>query len=413
MRGLRGVILAVTMVLTMLGLAGQARAQQGVTNDEILVGAFGPITGPLAYIGLGARSGLELAVSEINENGGINGRKVKLIFETSGTSPAEFLAAARKLVQRDKVFALMIASGSVGAAAAADFIRESGVLTYNLIAATPKIHEPVTKNIFHGTSGPAAVYSNDSLQQMLALTPKPKRVALLVETLSYYKAVADTLKPLMAQAGLELVATEEFGAGDRDFTGQLVSVRRARPDVIMVQGDSAPTAFLIKQAVGSLGMKDIHWVVATSCITPEFTAIGGAAVEGAKSTWLFRQYHGETTGDMAKFEQSWKKLNPNAPAERPNYLDLAAYNGMYVTALAMKNAGKDLTWASAITAFEQLKDATPSKFGPWAADIQAPETFGPNDHQGNDRSHEVVVKSGKWTVDTSRVFVWPGANTTN
>src|SRR5262245_32518014 len=105
-------------------------AEQGVTQNEILLGAFGPITGPLSYIGIGARAGMTLAVSEINEHGGINGRKIKLDFQTSGSEPAEFLAAAQKLIESDKVFALMIASGSVGAAAAADTIREKGIVSY-------------------------------------------------------------------------------------------------------------------------------------------------------------------------------------------------------------------------------------------------------------------------------------------
>lgn len=387
-----------------LALPLTAAAQQGITPGEIAIGAFGPISGPLAYIGIGARAGLELAVSEINANGGINGRKVRLVFETSGSDPAEFLAAARKLTERDQVFALVIASGSVGAAAAADYIRDKGIITYNIIAATPKIHTPLSPNIFHGAAGPAAVFAQATVEQLKALKPAPKRLAMLVETISYHKSVADGLKPLLQKAGIEVVTQQDFAPGDRDFTGQLLAVRRANPEAVLALGEAPPSAFLMKQGVEAMGMKNLQWVVSSSAITQEFPKIGGPAVEGAKSLWLFRQYHGEKAGDMPKFEASWRKLNPNAPVGRPSYLDLAGYNGMYILALAIKNAGREPTWKSVQAAFEGLKDATPSKFGPWAADIQAPESFGPTDHQGNDRFFEIAVSGGQWKVDPARVF---------
>ena len=71
---------------------------QGVTKDEILIGGVGPITGPAAYIGLGGRDGLAMAIKEINAQGGINGRKIKLSFEDDGHSPSKALGAVKKLI---------------------------------------------------------------------------------------------------------------------------------------------------------------------------------------------------------------------------------------------------------------------------------------------------------------------------
>src|SRR6185312_4249341 len=84
-------------------LAQSAGQTQGVSASEILIGAFGPLTGPSAWIGLGARDGLTLALNEINEHGGVNGRKLRMIFEGAQT-PAESVAAAKKLVEQDHVF---------------------------------------------------------------------------------------------------------------------------------------------------------------------------------------------------------------------------------------------------------------------------------------------------------------------
>src|ERR1700745_2519494 len=84
--------------------AGTALAQDvGLTKDQILIGGYGPITGSAAYIGLGARDGTELAIKEINEAGGIHGRRLKLLFEDDGFSPARALAAVKKLTEQDRV----------------------------------------------------------------------------------------------------------------------------------------------------------------------------------------------------------------------------------------------------------------------------------------------------------------------
>src|SRR6266542_2856804 len=86
-------------------------AQQGVSSDTITIGAHGPITGPAAYIGLAGRDGMLLAIKEINAAGGVNGRKIVAVFEDDGHSPTKALAAVKKLVEQDKVFAVMSVGG--------------------------------------------------------------------------------------------------------------------------------------------------------------------------------------------------------------------------------------------------------------------------------------------------------------
>ncbi|MES2910662.1 MAG: ABC transporter substrate-binding protein, partial [Pseudomonadota bacterium] len=141
--------LLASSALLIAGVTSPAFAQQGVTAQEITIGALGPLTGSTAFIGAPSRDGMQMAVDTINKRGGINGRKLKLVFEHA-FSPAESVAAAKKLVEQDKVFALVLASGSTGAAAAADYVRSVGVPTYNLFGSTPVIREPFAANVFHG-----------------------------------------------------------------------------------------------------------------------------------------------------------------------------------------------------------------------------------------------------------------------
>ena len=94
--------------------AGAAHAQsQGVTKDEILIGTIQDLSGPIAAFGKAARNGMQLRVDEINEQGGINGRKIKLLVEDDGYDPKKAVLAAQKLVNQDKIF---IMAGHIGTA---------------------------------------------------------------------------------------------------------------------------------------------------------------------------------------------------------------------------------------------------------------------------------------------------------
>lgn len=99
-----------------------ARAEDGVTSSDIVIGAIGALTGPVAFIGAPGRDSLTLGFNEINAKGGVCGHKLRLQFEHA-SSPAESIAAVKKLVEQDKVFILVLASGSTGAAAAADYVQ--------------------------------------------------------------------------------------------------------------------------------------------------------------------------------------------------------------------------------------------------------------------------------------------------
>src|SRR6185437_12203357 len=131
---------AVCVALLAAPFAASA-AEQGVTADSITIGAFGPITGPAAYIGLAGRDGANL---------GIKGRKLIMLFEDDGHSPAKALAAVKKLVDDDKVFALFNVAGSNGTIGTIDYVKEKGLVMYVSFASAPAVTWPFAKNLFRG-----------------------------------------------------------------------------------------------------------------------------------------------------------------------------------------------------------------------------------------------------------------------
>ena len=133
-----------TAALALLA-AGAAQAQQGVSKTEIVVGSIQDLSGPLAGFGKQVRLGMILRADEINEQGGINGRKIKLIVEDSGYDPKKAVLAAQKLVNQDKIF---IMAGHIGTAqnnAAFPVQAEKNIVNFLPETAAREMYEPFHK----------------------------------------------------------------------------------------------------------------------------------------------------------------------------------------------------------------------------------------------------------------------------
>ena len=127
-------------------VVGGAQAQsQGVTKDEILIGSIQDLSGPLSGFSKAARMGMQLRVDEINEQGGINGRKLKLLVEDSGYDPKRAVLAAQKLVNQDKIFIMIGHIGTAQNNAAMPVQFEKGVVNFFPVTAAREMYEPFHK----------------------------------------------------------------------------------------------------------------------------------------------------------------------------------------------------------------------------------------------------------------------------
>lgn len=375
---------AAALLALSLPAAGQ---QQGVTADTITIGAHGPITGPAAYIGLGGRDGMMLAVKEINAAGGVNGRKIAVVFEDDGHSPTKALAAVKKLVEQDKVFAVFGVGGSNATVGAVDYMKEKGVVYYVSIASAPPVTWPHAKNLFRGGTTETARYG-ELYAEFLATYYKAKRIAIMSGREEYPRNEGDaTVDKLKNWFQLTPVARVEFNINDKDFTPQLVEVQKANPEVIAFFGNPAEAAIAMRQAK-ELGVKQ-PFFVGSNMVDPSLVNAAKASAEGVMGFSLIPYLPGSKADDMVKWEAAWKKEYPNAPAGRPNNFDLLAYGDMYVLAEGMKRAGSNLTTASLITALEGIQNYRVSP-------VATPRTFSTKHHIGNLALVPMVVKDGQW-----------------
>src|SRR5579871_3838346 len=187
---LRGLLCAAAALYAFPGNA--AAEEPGLTADTITIGAFGPITGPAAYIGLGGRDGANLAIKEINAAGGINGRKLSMIFEDDGHSPTKALAAAKKLIDQDHVFMIFCVAGSNGTLGTVDFVRENGRVMYVSFASAPGVTWPFARNMFRGGTTEVPRYG-ELYAEYLHDYLKAKKIAILSGREEYPKNEGDAL----------------------------------------------------------------------------------------------------------------------------------------------------------------------------------------------------------------------------
>src|SRR6516162_8719427 len=372
-----------------------AQAAPGVTDSEVLIGALGQLTGAFAFIGAPGRDNMQMAVDKLNEAGGINGRKLRLLFEHAST-PAESVAAAKKLVENDKVFVLVIATGSTGAAAAADYVRGAQIPTYNTVGATPIIREPFARNVFHGTIHPASVTGQAMIDIGFQAVPNATKIGVLSGTYAFPQSHLAEIKPRLEKRGGLEVVVEQFDAAASDFTAQLDSFARRRVQLVLMLGSFTEAGFAIKQAPEK-GLTDVHFVLDGSAVNNAIIPIIGA--ENTKDVWgYFNAPYFPTQDDLpiADYRRQLVGKLGTLPQGRPNIYDLIGYGSTYILAQVLKKTGGDLSWQRLIESWETLHDAKPSDMGGY--DVIFPETVTPTDHQGNKKVASARIINGSWKV---------------
>ena len=384
-KGLRGLLCAAAVVYA---FSGHASAEEsGITSNSITLGAFGPITGPAAYIGLAGRDGANLAIKEINAAGGINGRKLSMIFEDDGHSPTKALAAVKKLIDQDHVFMIFCVAGSNGTLGTIDFVRENGRLMYVSFASAPGVTWPFARNLFRGGTTEVPRYG-ELYAEYLHDQVKATKIAILSGREEYPKNEGDALTAQLKNwYQVAPVKRAEFNIGDKDFTPQLLEIQGANPQVIAIFGNPAEAAIAMRQAK-ELGMNQ-SFFVGSNMVDQGLLSAAKQSAEGTSGFALIPLLPTSTDPEMMSWLAKWKQEYPNLPAGRPNTFDLLSYADIYVLADAIKRAGNDLTTNKLIDALEATNEYR-------VGAIATPRTFTKKHHIGNLRLQAMQVKNGGW-----------------
>ena len=380
-------IIASLFCCLVLLLAAPARSDDGVSRDTIRIGAHGPLTGPAAFVGLGSRAGMQLAVQEINAAGGVNGRKFEVLYEDDGNSPAKALAAVKKLVEQDKVFMILGLSASNPTIGVLDYLKGAKVPGYFSIASAPQITHPFNRYLFRGAATESARYG-ELYSEFLTQFLQVKRIAILSSPGENGKNEADNLTRYLDRwYGLKPVTRAEFKLGDKDFTPQLLQAKGANPEIIVLD-TAAPEAAIILRQARELGIR-LPLFGGGATVDNALIATDSYVAEGFMGPWSVPLFPDSEDPAMTKFRESWTKLNPNPPKGRPNLFDLWSYGDTYDVAEGLRRAGSEPTR-------EKLVDALETLDGYRVSEVASPRTFTAWHHIGNFQTHIMVVLGQHW-----------------
>jgi branched-chain amino acid transport system substrate-binding protein len=374
--------LVAAIVLSLLPWPAAADENAGVTKDKIKIGVLGSLTGPAAIWGTGNLSGGALAFEEANAAGGINGRKLEWLVEDDETSPPKAIAAFKKLTEQEGVFAVFGPAASAISAAMVPAMQQSGIPVFLSVPSTPAVTEPMVRNVFR--AGPL----NDRLQGIAVADYvirklHGQRIALIRQSDEYGKRGADSFVERLTRDGIKPVAQEVFNAGDSDFTSQILKIREANPDVLVVYGYPSPSAIITRQA-RQLGINaKILGSNATS--SRQYPQIVGQAAAGIANVITVAALPESDDPKMVAFRNKFVARYPDlAKQDRPDLGDVLGYGGALAFLEGLKRAGPDLTRDKFIAALETLKG--------FETGLTMPVSFSAKSHEGNTAARIVEIQ---------------------
>lgn len=324
-------ILAAAMAMTLLvGCSGNSSSTSN-GGDVIKIGAIGPLSGAASTYGTSVKEGAQLLEKEVNDAGGINGKKIQLIFEDDQADPNSSMQAFNKLVDDEKVCAILgpVTSGATLAVAPNATSRQIPMIT-------PTATEPTITNVggeymFRGCFVDS--FQGDVLAKYANETLKSKTAAVLYNSGSdYSKGIADSFKAKFEAAGGTIGEFLTYNDKDTDFKAQLTKIKSLNPDVIVLPDYYNVVGLIAKQARG-MGITS-QFLGGDGWESEELTKIGGDAVNGA--LYINHYYSGDTDSAVKTFVDSYKKEYN----KEPDAFAALGYDTSKILVKAIEKAGK-------------------------------------------------------------------------
>ncbi len=372
-----------SLALAALALStGSVMAQQGVSKTEITLGSIQDLSGPIAGFGKQARLGMLLRVDEINEQGGINGRKLKLIVEDSAYDPKKAVLAAQKLVNQDKIFMMVGHIGTAQNLAAMPVQFDKNVINFFPITAAREMYEPFHKLKYSF----AATY----FDQMRNATPKMVKEKNIKKVCTMYQDDEFGLEVMRGgEAGLKTIGMEfaektSYKRGATDFSSQVAKMKSSGCEMVVL-------GTIIRETIGAIGESrktgfNPVFLGSSASYTDLIHKLGGKAMDGLYATMTVQNPYLDEASQPIRFWANKYKTKFN---EDPTVFSVYGYNIIDTFAKAAQKAGTNLTTDSFIKVMDTMV-IPPDMFGSSQA------TYTSTKRLGSDASRLSQITDGKW-----------------
>ena len=355
------------------GSTALAAEQMGVSKNEIVVGTIQDLSGPLAGFGKPLRYGMQMRVDEVNDQGGINGRKLKFVAEDSGYDPKKGLLAAQKMVQQDKLFAMVGTIGTGVAMATMPILFEKNIPHVFPLTGAREMYEPLHKLKF-SFAAPYYTQMRKGIPWMVK-ERGAKKFCIIYQDDDFGTEVLKGAEDGLKDINMSLAEKTSFKRGATDFSAQVSKMKAADCDTVVL-------GTIIRETIGTIGTaKKMGWspnfIGSSAAYTDLIHKLGGKAMDGL---YAFHQ---------VAVPYSYKaKFN-----EDPGLFSAYGYVAMDMFVQIAKKTGANLTTDNFLKTLESTTFSR-DMFG-------SPEyKFTPKQHLGNEKSKVGQIQNGRWVAVT-------------
>lgn len=364
---------------------GAALAQtQGVSKTEITLGSIQDLSGPIAGFGKQVRLGMLLRVDELNEQGGINGRKIKIVVEDSAYDPRRAVLAAQKLVNQDKIFAMVGHIGTAQNMAAMPVQFQKNVINFFPVTAAREMYEPFHKLKYSF----AATYYD----QMKIAVPKlvkekgAKKVCTMYQDDEFGLEVKRGAEDGLKSIGMTMAEETSYKRGATDFASQMQKLQASQCDMVVL-------GTIIRETIGGIATAkrlgfNPTFVGSSAAYTDLIHKLGGPAMNGLYATMTVQNPYLDEASQPIRFWANKYKTKFN---EDPTVFSVYGYSAVDAFIRAATKAGNNLTTESFIKAMDTMT-IPPDIFG------SAEMTFTAQKRLGSNSTRLSQLTDNRWKV---------------
>jgi branched-chain amino acid transport system substrate-binding protein len=367
-----------------LGASAALAQTQGVSKDEIVLGSIQDLSGPIAGFGKQVRLGMMLRVDEVNEQGGINGRKIKLLVEDSAYDPRRAVLAAQKLVNQDKIFAMVGHIGTAQNMAAMPVQFQKNVINFFPVTAAREMYEPFHKLKYSF----AATYYD----QMKIAVPKlvkekgAKKVCTMYQDDEFGLEVKRGAEDGLKSIGMTLAEETSYKRGATDFASQMQKLQAGGCDMVVL-------GTIIRETIGGIATAkrlgfNPTFIGSSAAYTDLIHKLGGPAMNGLYATMTVQNPYTDEASQPIRFWANKYKTKFN---EDPTVFSVYGYSLVDTFLRAAGKAGNNLTTESFIKAMDNMT-IPPDIFG------SAEMTFTPTKRLGSNSTRMSQLQDNRWKV---------------
>src|SRR5580704_9674497 len=358
-----------------------AQGAPGVTEKEILIGSCSALEGPSHFLGTETVNGAKAYFSMINDAGGVDGRKLRLISYDDSYDPAKTEACFNKLMDQ-KVFALGFFVGTPTAVKYVPMAESNKIPLVGLFTGAQTLYTPLR----HWVVNVRASYFDETREQVDGLwkTLGYKKIGVIYPEDAFGTAVLEGVKAALKEHGAEPAAIGSYQRQTPQVGGAIDTVRGASPDAVVVVGPANTVAPILKQAHAK-GWKPLFLTV-SFVGTEELIAEAGPDAEGMVITQVVPPYYMTEQKSVALYRRALAKY---FPSELPNFVSLEGFVDGMVLVEGLKRAGKDLTREGLIRAIESIHDHD------LGLGAQLKLNYSAKEHKGFDHVIPTVVRGGR------------------